>query len=100
MVRLSILRLAIAAVLAGCGLLCGCSNIASARIGFTASPLGLSIDLTGPTAIGSVPTYTLPAGGTLSYITSDRREVPAATAPAAGPLNVVSGNAATLPASQ
>jgi hypothetical protein len=86
--RPNLVRLAIAALLALCGLLCGCSDIASLRITLSANPLSLAVELTGPTAPGSLPTYTLPAGGILSVdgpstqpVQYDRTPGPA-TAPA------------------
>lgn len=63
--ELNYLRLIIASLLALCGLLCGCSNIASARIAVTADPLSVSLELVGPTPAGST-LYTLPSGATLS----------------------------------
>ena len=93
--RLNLARLAIAAFLALCGLLCGCSNIASARIAVTANPLSVSLELTGPTAIGSVD-YTLPSGAILSY--QDPASGTAATVQLVAPAHVAgTAAAATAP---
>jgi hypothetical protein len=91
--RPNLIRLAIASLLALCGLLSGCSDIASLRATLSANPLSLTLEFTGPTYPGQIPTYTLPAGGVLSVdgpatqpVQYDRTPDPApATAPAYNP---------------
>lgn len=75
-------RLAIASLLALAGLLCGCSDIASFRVHVTADPIGIELQLTGPTRSGDIPVITLPSGAGLSVETPTS---PPASRPATAP---------------
>lgn len=85
-------RLLIAAVLGVLGFVCGCGDIASVGVRFTAAPLGVDLSIKGPGAatqynIYGVPTATVPAGA---------GQLPAAaTVPAVTPSDPVP---ATVPA--